>query len=82
LISLDLSIKPYQLPGAVGSSSATTTQSRLLSAADLPAGWSATPLHPKDVQASAPCLSALPANPKGFTYADAAFVPQVESFLG
>jgi pimeloyl-ACP methyl ester carboxylesterase len=60
--------------GCGGSGTGDSAQSRLLSAADLPAGWSATPVHPKDIQASAPCLSGLPADPKGFTYAAAAFV--------
>jgi pimeloyl-ACP methyl ester carboxylesterase len=60
--------------GCGGSGAGATAQSRLLSAADLPAGWSATPVHPKDVHTSAPCLSALPASSKGFTFADAAFV--------
>jgi hypothetical protein len=45
-----------------------------LSAADLPAGWSAAPVNPKTVQTNAPCLSGLPANSTGFTYAAAAFV--------
>jgi len=57
-----------------GSGTSDTAQSRLLSAADLPAGWSAAPVHPKTLQTSAPCLSGLPANPKGYTYAAAAFV--------
>jgi pimeloyl-ACP methyl ester carboxylesterase len=57
-----------------GSGTTDTAQSRLLSAADLPAGWSATLVHPKTVQTSAPCLSGLLANPKGYTYAAAAFV--------
>ena len=51
-----------------------TAQSRLLSAADLPAGWSATPVSQKAVQTSAPCLSGLSANHQGYTYASAAFV--------
>jgi pimeloyl-ACP methyl ester carboxylesterase len=49
-------------------------QDRLLSAADLPAGWSAVPASPDTVRTNAPCLSSLPANPKGWTYATAAFV--------
>jgi pimeloyl-ACP methyl ester carboxylesterase len=60
--------------GCGGSGAGNTPQSRLLSAADLPAGWSATPVDQKTVQTSAPCLSGLPASPKGFTYADTAFV--------
>jgi pimeloyl-ACP methyl ester carboxylesterase len=60
--------------GCGGSGPGGTDQSRLLSAADLPAGWSATPVNQKAVQTSAPCLSGLPAKPQGFTYAAAAFV--------
>ena len=60
--------------GCGGSSGGNTAQQRLLSAADLPAGWSATPVSQKTVQASAPCLSGLAANHQGYTYAAAAFV--------
>jgi hypothetical protein len=57
-----------------GGSGASSAQGRLLSAADLPAGWSATAVNQKAVQTSAPCLSGLPAKPTGLTYAEAAFV--------
>jgi len=60
--------------GCGGSSEAPTLQGRLLSVADLPAGWSAAPANPHSVQTNAPCLSGLPANPKGWTYATAGFV--------
>lgn len=60
--------------GCGGSGAGNTAQSRLLSAADLPAGWSATPVSQKDIQASAPCLSGLASNHQGYTYASAAFV--------
>jgi pimeloyl-ACP methyl ester carboxylesterase len=60
--------------GCGGSGGGDTVQSRLLSAADLPAGWSATPVSQKAVQASAPCLSGLNANHQGYTFASAAFV--------
>ncbi len=60
--------------GCGGSSTASALQARLLSAADLPAGWSAVPASQKSVQTNAPCLAALPANPKGWTYRTAAFV--------
>ena len=60
--------------GCGGSGGGDTAQSRLLSAADLPAGWSATPVTQKAVQTSAPCLSGLGANHQGYTYASAAFV--------
>ena len=56
--------------GPSTASAAGTPRGRLLSVADLPAGWSAVPA----VQASVPCLLGLPANPKGYTYARAAFV--------
>ena len=60
--------------GCSGSSGGDTAQSRLLSAADLPAGWSATAVTQKTIQTSAPCLSGLAANHQGYTYAAAAFV--------
>ena len=60
--------------GCGGSGGGDTVQSRLLSAADLPAGWSATPVSQKAVQASASCLSGLDANHQGYTFASAAFV--------
>lgn len=56
-------------PGTLGA-----LQSRLLSAADLPAGWSAVPANPSAVAVNAPCLSGLSANREGLTYASAAFV--------
>jgi pimeloyl-ACP methyl ester carboxylesterase len=60
--------------GCGGNSTAGALQDRLLSVADLPAGWSAVPVNPRSAQTSAPCLSSLTANPKGWTYATAAFV--------
>jgi pimeloyl-ACP methyl ester carboxylesterase len=57
-----------------GSGGGDTAQSRLLSAADLPAGWSATPVSQKAVQTSSPCLSGLGATHQGYAYASAAFV--------
>ena len=58
-------------------SQSTTLQDRLLSAADLPAGWAAAPTNPNTVQTNAPCLAGVLAKPKGWTYADAAFVEGV-----
>ncbi len=60
--------------GCGGSGTANTAQNHLLSAADLPAGWSATPVSQKTVQTSAPCLSGLAGNHQGYTYASVAFV--------
>jgi pimeloyl-ACP methyl ester carboxylesterase len=60
--------------GCGGNSTQSALQGRLLTVADLPAGWSATPASPGSVQTSAPCLSSLTANPSGWTYAIAAFV--------
>lgn len=60
--------------GCGGNSTAAMLHARLLAVADLPAGWSAVPVNPQSVQTSAPCLSSLSANPKGWTYATAAFV--------
>jgi pimeloyl-ACP methyl ester carboxylesterase len=58
-------------------SQSTTLQDRLLSASDLPAGWAAAPTNTNAVQTNAPCLASVPAKPKGWTYADAAFVEGV-----
>ena len=60
------------LGAGCGSGGGDTAQSRLLSAADLPAGWSATPVSQKAVQTSASCLSGLSANHQGYTFARAA----------
>jgi pimeloyl-ACP methyl ester carboxylesterase len=51
-----------------------TLQDRLLSAGDLPAGWSSAPTNPTSAQASVPCLASLGTMPVGWTYADAGFV--------
>ena len=56
-------------PGTAG-----TLQDHLLSASDLPAGWSQAPVNPASVQTSTPCLSGLPASSAGFTHAAAGFV--------
>ena len=60
--------------GCGGNSTEGALHDRLLAVADLPAGWSAVPANPGSVQTSAPCLSSLTANAKGWTYAAAAFV--------
>jgi len=60
--------------GCGGNSTQSVLQARMLAVADLPAGWSAVPASPESVQTSAPCLSSLATNPKGWTYAAAAFV--------
>jgi hypothetical protein len=60
--------------GCGGSGAGATAQGRLLSAADLPTGWSAVPVNQKVVQTNAPCLSSLSPTRKGYTYASAAFV--------
>ena len=60
-----------------GANQTGTLQARLLSTADLPAGWTAAPVNPKAVQTSAPCLASVPAKRTGWTYADAAFVEGV-----
>ena len=58
-------------------SGAAALENRLLSARDLPSGWSAVPVNPKAVQTNAPCLASVGARPTGWTYADAAFVEGV-----
>ena len=60
--------------GCGGPGTAGALQGRVLSAADLPAGWSAVPANPADGQTGAPCLPSLPASPKGYTDARGGFV--------
>jgi pimeloyl-ACP methyl ester carboxylesterase len=60
--------------GCGGNSTANALHERLLTVADLPAGWSAVPVDPDSVKTSAPCLSSLPTSPTGYTYSVAAFV--------
>jgi len=60
--------------GCGGPSEVSVLQGRLVSVADLPAGWSAAPTNPQSGQTNAPCLPSLPANPTGGTYATASFV--------
>jgi pimeloyl-ACP methyl ester carboxylesterase len=60
--------------GSPANSPANALQGRLLSVADLPAGWSAAPASSNSGQTNAPCLSSLPANPLGSAYASASFV--------
>ena len=62
------------MAGCGGNAVATELQARLLSVADLPAGWSAVPANPGSVPASAPCLSSPGMHPKGLTYQAASFV--------
>jgi len=57
-----------------GGHRATALHDRLLSAADLPAGWSAAPTTNAPELTNTPCLSGLPKNPKGLTYQTAGFV--------
>ena len=60
--------------GCGAPSTASTLQDHLLSASDLPAGWSAAPASQKSVQTNAPCLSGLSADSTGFTHTAAGFV--------
>ena len=58
-----------------GSSTASRLQSRLLSVADLPAGWSAVAVSASPAKVTdTPCLSQLAQNPQGWSYRTAAFV--------
>ena len=61
--------------GCASSSTASRLQSRLLSVADLPAGWSSVAVSASAVKvADTPCLAHLAENPKGWSYQSAAFV--------
>src|SRR5580704_2360274 len=55
-------------------STARALQGRVLSAADMPAGWSAVPPRPMSTQTDESCLSGLTASPAGYQHATAAFV--------
>ncbi len=73
-LALLLAMTAVLTAGCSGNSQQAALQDRLLSAADLPAGWSAVPVNPGSVRTSAPCLEGLAPNPKEWTYAVAAFV--------
>jgi pimeloyl-ACP methyl ester carboxylesterase len=61
--------------GCGGRSVGSRIQGRLLSASDLPAGWSAVGTGKNTPKlTSAPCLSGLASSPKGWTYLAVAFV--------
>lgn len=61
--------------GCGGSSTASLLQSRLLSVADLPAGWSAVAVSASPAKVTdTPCLAHLAKNPKGWSYQTAGFV--------
>ena len=61
--------------GCGGSSTASRLQSRLLSAADLPAGWSAVAAGASRVKVTdTPCLAHLAKRPRGWSYQTASFV--------
>jgi pimeloyl-ACP methyl ester carboxylesterase len=62
------------LSGCGGHTAPSALQRRLLTVADLPAGWSSTPTSTKVGVTHTPCLSSLPEHSKGLTYAAAAFV--------
>ncbi|HEY5058372.1 MAG TPA: alpha/beta hydrolase [Gaiellaceae bacterium] len=61
--------------GCGGRNTAAQVHNRVLTATDLPAGWSVVPTSPNSVKvADAPCFTSLPKNPKGWTYSVAGFV--------
>jgi pimeloyl-ACP methyl ester carboxylesterase len=61
--------------GCGGSSTASRLQARLLSVADLPAGWSAVAVSASPAKVTnTPCLAPLAKNPKGWSYQTTSFV--------
>jgi pimeloyl-ACP methyl ester carboxylesterase len=61
--------------GCGGRSTAAELHHRLLSAADLPTGWSTAPTSPNSPHLTkTPCLSGLPDHPSGWTYETESFV--------
>ncbi|MGH2891800.1 MAG: hypothetical protein ACRDPM_00835, partial [Solirubrobacteraceae bacterium] len=73
--------------GCGASNTAGELRSRLLSVADLPAGWSSAPTSANALKlTNTPCLAGLAKNPKGWSYQVAAFlegktIPNVDEVL-
>lgn len=75
VLVLFLGVLVAVLSGCGESSTASRLQSRLLSAANLPAGWSAVAVGASPVKVTdTPCLARLGRNPKGWSYQSDAFV--------
>lgn len=62
------------LAGCGGSGTSSELQARLLSAADLPTGWSAVAAAKSSPEPSGACFAGLPKHSTGLTYETAAFV--------
>ncbi len=62
------------LAGCGGNGRISALQSRVLSVADLPAGWSSTPTNAKVTATNTPCFSSLSKRPSGLTDVTTAFV--------
>ncbi len=74
-LGLFLGVLAVLVCGCGASSIASRLQSRLLSAADLPAGWSSVAVSASPVKVTdTPCLAHLAKNPRGWSYQTAAFV--------
>jgi pimeloyl-ACP methyl ester carboxylesterase len=69
-----LAITAALASGCASNTTVSALQGRLLSVADLPAGWSAVPSGTPEPHTDAPCLSALSASSNGWTYVSASFV--------
>jgi hypothetical protein len=70
-----LALSAVLLSGCGGGGTAGRLHSRLLSVADLPAGWSSAATSGNAVKlTNTPCLSGLAKHPKGWTYQAAGFV--------
>jgi pimeloyl-ACP methyl ester carboxylesterase len=73
-LMLLLALTAVTVSGCGGSSTAGRLRSRLLSAADLPAGWSSAGTGNSAKLTNTSCLSGLVGNHKGLTYQTAGFV--------
>lgn len=74
-VAAALAVVALPVSGCGGVDANGPLRSRLLSLADLPAGWSSVSTSPQSVQlTSAPCFSGLPKKPKGVSYQTTAFV--------
>lgn len=70
-----LAVAALLTAGCAGTSASSSLRARLLTVADLPAGWSAAATNPQTVQLSGSrCFTSLSGHPKGLAYETAAFV--------
>jgi pimeloyl-ACP methyl ester carboxylesterase len=74
VLALTVTLAALACSGCGGSSATGTLRSRLLTVADLPAGWSTAPVSAKGSVTHEPCLSNLYLHTKGWSSVSAGFV--------